>query len=225
LTMKLFVINGSPKGNAGNTNAVVGAFLRGAEEAGAVTACVFLSEKHIEPCRGCHACWSRGPGQCVIDDDMQDIISLAAGSDVMIFASPVYFDNISGLLKVFIDRLTMLGSPHSGKESEDNTCEIAEDTKVPGLMLISSCGYNDRSEFDVVSMWIRKMAIKMHMGFHGEICTTGGKYLSLPPGRLPPSVSDYLRIVEIAGKDTASGIGMQENTSMILEKANMAFAV
>lgn len=50
--MKIVVINGSPKGKLSNTNVMVDAFLKGAQEEGAETIKVFLAEKEIRDCRG-----------------------------------------------------------------------------------------------------------------------------------------------------------------------------
>ena len=60
--MKIVVINGSPNGKNSNTDVMVRAFLKGAQEAGAETLSIFLSEKEIKHCKGCHICWTKGPG-------------------------------------------------------------------------------------------------------------------------------------------------------------------
>lgn len=70
--MKIVVINGSPKGKNSNTNVMVQAFLKGAQEAETLN--IFLSEKEIKHCKGCHTCWTKGPGQCVTNDDMLESI-------------------------------------------------------------------------------------------------------------------------------------------------------
>lgn len=215
--MKIIVINGSPKGKASNTNLMVDSLLKGAREAGAETKNVFLAEKEIKHCKGCHTCWQRGPGQCVINDDMLEVLSLMGGANIICFASPVYFENISGMLKVFMDRMTMIGSPHSQKDGEENEQHIEPSTQVPSLMMISSCGHPDKSQFDVTSLWIRRLAKKMNMELIGEIYATQGKLLNDPPENLRPAVSNYLQLLEKAGKEIATGMKLSADTEKILQ--------
>ena len=217
--MKIIVINGSPKGKASNTNVMVSSLLKGAREAGAKTENVFLAEKEIEHCKGCHTCWQRGPGQCVINDDMLEVLSLMGGTNIICFASPVYFENISGMLKVFIDRMTMIGGPHSqvdGKENAQHTEPLKAQS--PKLMMISNCGHPNRSEFDVTSLWIRRLAKKMNMELIGEIYATQGKYLSDPPENLHSAVSGYLQLLEMAGKEIATDVKLSGDTEKLLQQ-------
>lgn len=218
--MKILVINGSPKGNDGNTNVMVNSFLEGAKKAGADTINVFLSEKEIKHCKGCHVCWTRGPGQCVTNDDMLSVLSLAGEANVIVFATPVYFENISGMLKVFMDRMTMIGSPHSqdysNKEIND---EEKRHPQGPKLMMISSCGHNDRSEFDVVSLWINKVARKMNMELVGEIYATQGKLLTNPPEKLKSLISNYLLLLEKAGEEIATNMKLSCPTKELIDKS------
>ena len=51
--MKVLAINGSPKGNKGNTEHLLQAFLKGATDAGAETEVVYLKDKEIHHCIGC----------------------------------------------------------------------------------------------------------------------------------------------------------------------------
>lgn len=215
--MKIVVINGSPKGKDSNTNVMVCALLKGAREAGAETVNVFLAEKDIEHCKGCHTCWQRGPGQCVINDDMLEVLSLMGGANIICFASPVYFENISGMLKVFMDRMTMIGSPHSQKDGK-NGQHIEPSTQAPRLMMISSCGHPDRTQFDVTSLWIRRVAKKMDMELIGEIYATQGKLLNEPPENLRPAVSNYLQFLEKAGNEIAAGMKLSGATEKLLQQ-------
>lgn len=217
--MKVVAINSSPKGQAGNTNVLVSAFLKGAREAGAETINIFLAEKQIEHCKGCHTCWSRGPGQCVTSDDMQAILSQLAGANVIVFATPVYFGNISGMLKVFMDRMTMIGGPQSHIETgkEHPKSEVPQ-IHAPKLMMISSCGFPDRDEFEVVSLWMKRVSQKMHMELVGEIFATRGRFLASPPEELRHAVAGYLQLVERAGAEIASQMRLSEDTEKQLAR-------
>lgn len=99
--MKIIAICGSPR--KGNTEFVLKRILAKVEEFGAKTELILLREKRIEFCDGCLSCDSAG--QCKIRDDMQIIYPRLEENDVIIFGSPNYFNNISGLMKNFIDRL------------------------------------------------------------------------------------------------------------------------
>ena len=161
--------------------------------------------EEIEHCKGCHTCWTRGPMQCVITDQMAEVLAQMGGADIIVFASPVYFGNISGMLKTFMDRMTMIGSPHSSNDAKKNDQQSGSmAVKVPKLMMISSCGFSDRTEFDVTSLWIKKVANKMNMELIAEIYATRGKDFNAPPESLSSEVLNYLQQVENAGKEIAT---------------------
>ena len=211
--MKIIVVNGSPKGKAGNTNVMVNSFLKGAQEAGVETINIFLAEQEIEHCKGCHTCWLRGPGQCVTKDDMLKVLSLLAGANIICFASPVYFENISGMLKVFMDRMTMIGGPQTKMDAKENDQQVKpHNTQIPKLMMISSCGHGDRSEFDVTSLWMKRVAQKIHMELICEIYATQGKYLSNPPKNMQTEVANYLDLLQKAGKEIATNMKLLDTT-------------
>ncbi len=217
--MKIIVINGSPKGENSNTNIMVNEFLKGAQRAGAETVNVLLSEKKIEYCRGCHVCWSKGPAQCVISDDMASVLMHMGDANVIAFASPVYFENISGLLKVFMDRMTMIGGPQSQKDTEEKekNSETANHN-VPKLMMISSCGFSDESEFEVTSLWINRVAQKMHMELIGEIYATNGRLLKETPEELKPALFQFMDNLEKAGYEIGTEMKLTQNTKSFLNK-------
>lgn len=61
-----------------------------------------LFDYEIDDCIGCEHCLIKG--NCVIDDDVSRIMSKIKSSDGIMLTSPVYMENISGKLKVFLDR-------------------------------------------------------------------------------------------------------------------------
>ncbi|MEM5798062.1 MAG: flavodoxin family protein [Candidatus Aenigmatarchaeota archaeon] len=99
-------INGSPHKD-GSTAKLLKKFLKSVEKYGGQTELVNLAEYDIRPCLGCY---SRNPKLCKypcnIKDDMQKIYPLLVKSDAIAFGTPIYWFNMSGLMKNFIDRLT-----------------------------------------------------------------------------------------------------------------------
>jgi len=66
---------------------------------------VRLSEYNIGTCRGCRICFDKGEEFCPHKDDRDKLIEKMKDSDGVIFASPNYSFQVSGMMKVFLDRL------------------------------------------------------------------------------------------------------------------------
>jgi multimeric flavodoxin WrbA len=66
---------------------------------------VFLSECDLRLCRGCKACFLRGEELCPLHDDRDALIDRMTRSDGIVLATPTYSFHVSGILKVFLDRL------------------------------------------------------------------------------------------------------------------------
>ena len=94
---KYLLISGSPR--KGNTDFVLSKLFENINDEKEL---IFLRDKKIKHCIGCLSCHDKP--QCVIDDDMTKIRDKILDFDVIIIGSPNYFDNISGLLKDFVDR-------------------------------------------------------------------------------------------------------------------------
>lgn len=173
--MRVVAINGSPRGAGGVTGAMTKAFLAGAKSAGAEVAEIVLADREVRQCRGCHHCWSSG-GACVHDDGMAGIIEETGAPGLIALATPVFFANVSGTLKAFVDRLTACGSPHAPKAAAGGPA-----THRPSLAVLSCCGLDDRSQFEVVSLWSRRFAAMMGMDFGFEAYAETGKSLLNDP--------------------------------------------
>lgn len=75
---------------------------RGAIEAGNDVEFVNLKDKNINSCLGCMTC--QKTLRCVQDDDMRELVEKVRKADVLIFATPIYFYEMSGQMKTFLDR-------------------------------------------------------------------------------------------------------------------------
>jgi multimeric flavodoxin WrbA len=102
MSKKILVISASPR-KGGNSDTLCDEFIRGARDAGSDAEKVFLRDKKINYCMGCEACTSNG-GKCVQKDDAPEIIDKMAASDVIVFATPVYFYSMAAQMKALIDR-------------------------------------------------------------------------------------------------------------------------
>ncbi len=72
------------------------------------TEIVFLSDHHLEICRGCALCTNKGEELCPLKDDRDLLLEKLFRSDGVVFASPNYSYNVSGHMKVFLDRLAFV---------------------------------------------------------------------------------------------------------------------
>jgi len=69
---------------------------------------LFLGDMDIRPCRGCRVCFDRGEDACPLKDDIPLIRVKMESADGLLLASPVYVDDVSGLVKTWMDRLAYL---------------------------------------------------------------------------------------------------------------------
>jgi multimeric flavodoxin WrbA len=64
-----------------------------------------LRNVEIGPCTGCLNCWTKTPGECVIEDEQRSVCVDMARSDVVILITPVTFGGYSSELKKGMDRI------------------------------------------------------------------------------------------------------------------------
>jgi len=99
---KLLGICGSPRAN-GNTAILLDIALSKFDRTCFKTEKILLAEYALKPCSSCGYC-IENIGCCIEDDMTSTIVPRLVDSHVVIMASPVYFNNVSGQTKVFMDR-------------------------------------------------------------------------------------------------------------------------
>ena len=97
---KVVAVIGSPR-RRGNTATLVDAALEQLERGGCACTRIVLAERRIEFCSGHVYCGERA---CPHDDDMADILELVYAADGLLLATPIYYENVSGQMKTFMDR-------------------------------------------------------------------------------------------------------------------------
>lgn len=101
----ILVISTSPR-KGGNSETLANEFIRGAEESGNQVEKVCLYDKTISFCKGCLTCLKTRT--CIIHDDAEIIAQKMKTADVLVFATPVYYYEMSGQMKTMLDRANPL---------------------------------------------------------------------------------------------------------------------
>ena len=102
---KVLIISTSLRLNA-NSEILAHEVERGAKDAGHEVELVTLKDKQINFCKGCLACQKLG--KCVINDDANEITLKMKDADVIVWATPIYYYEMSGQMKTLIDRANSL---------------------------------------------------------------------------------------------------------------------
>lgn len=157
MPQKIMILNGAARKN-GNTAKLVHAFIEGARSAGHLVQEFYLHDKHIAGCLGCHKACTDTSSPCIQKDDMDAIYAAFSASDVVVFASPVYFWTITGVLKTVADRLyaelECLGYKGFARE----------------CVLLAT---NGGGSFDQMTTWYRSYEKNLGWRNRGEVLGTG----------------------------------------------------
>ena len=180
--MKVLAILGS-RNPKGQTARAVEALLQGVTDSGSQTEEILLPKMKIERCRQCEDDgWGicRTEGHCVIQDDFASIVDKLENANVVVFATPVYFGDLSESMRAFLDRLRRTCMHESGKVKIGDKAALgicvaggggggAPSCVVSLVNCLSRCG------FDVVDMMpVRRQNLDMKL----SILTATGKWLA-----------------------------------------------
>lgn len=104
--MDIVSLLASPSGEKGNTGQLLAEVHKGAQTLGAVCETICLRGNSVKPCLGCNQCHKKG--YCNQKDDFESIKQKLLAADGLVLATPNYIFQVSGQLKVFMDRCASL---------------------------------------------------------------------------------------------------------------------
>ncbi len=113
--MKIAVFNGSARKE--NTYAMVEAFREGAQEAGHEVEVYQVGKMKIAGCLGCEYCHTKGGGSCIQKDDLEKIMPAYKEADMIVFASPIYYFNMTAQIEAAIQRVYCIGKPQKATKA------------------------------------------------------------------------------------------------------------
>jgi multimeric flavodoxin WrbA len=105
--MKTIAINGSPRKNW-NTATLLQKALDGAASQGSETELVHLYDLNFKGCTSCFACkviGGKSRGKCAMRDELTPVLEKITEADALILGSPVYYGEVSGEMRSFLERL------------------------------------------------------------------------------------------------------------------------
>ena len=177
--MHIIGILGSPRGKNSLTLKLLDSALNGAEDAGADIEFIDVARMNIRTCKSCGVCYVTG--KCSQKDEFQEVYEKVIDADGIVFASPVYFNNISSQLKLFIDR----------------TGDAKHCMRFLGKYAMSVATANNSSVDDTIRY------MNSYLTGNGAY-VIGGVGVSMP--NMPGKLDDGAKIAYDMGKDMANAI-------------------
>ena len=196
---RVFAINSSPKKAKSTTSLILNPFLEGMREAGADVELVYTRDLDIHPCTGEFHCWMRRPGECYQHDDMQRLYPKFKEADVLVFATPVYVDGITGPLKNIVDRMIPLVTPFFELRHGHCRHPPRAGVKHSQLVLVANCGFWELDNFDPLVLHMKALCKNMSRVFAGALLRPQGPMLRSMMARGQP-VDDVFTAAKAAGR-------------------------
>lgn len=175
--MKIVAINSSPNMDKGNTALILSPFLEGMREAGTDVELFYTKKMKINPCQGEFHCWFKTPGKCFQKDDMQMLLPKLSEADVLVLATPLYVDGVTGPMKNLLDRIIPLAQPYF--ELRDGHCRHPgrDGDKNSQLVLVSNCGFWEMDNFDPMLVHMKAVSKNIESEFAGALLRPHGPAL------------------------------------------------
>lgn len=179
---KILVIVGSGRKN-GNTEQLADSFILGAKEAGHFVKKINLSGKLINGCISCGMC--RTEGKCIQNDDFNDLVPYIRTCDLIVFASPLMYYNVSARMKACIERFYSVSEEAKGLSMGRKEIYPEKDSA-----LLMTAEDNEFWTFEQAVSYYR-MAVVQYMGFVDKGMVLAGGCGEMP-GQTDIKETEYL---------------------------------
>ena len=210
-TYKILALNGSPRGKNSNTDKLLKSFLAGAEEAGAQTELVHLTELNIKDCLGCFSCWNKTPGCCVLKDDMPSLLEKIRDADLVVWGTPLYHFGMTARLKRVLERTLPLCKPYIVKRGVHYGHPSRYTGRRTKYMLVSNCGFPERHHFDALVEQFQHFSVEGGGSVGAILCPAGEVMGHMDCGW-------YFDAVKHAGQEVVNAGRISEETAAVLAK-------
>ena len=124
-------------------------------------------------------------------------------ADILILASPVYCDGVTGPMKTLMDRTVTQIMPVLEIRDNHTRHPLQENVKKSKIVLVSNCGFWERDNFDPLIMHIQAYCKNANAEFAGALLRPHGEALrSMLDMGMP--IKDVLDAAKEAGRQLAT---------------------
>jgi multimeric flavodoxin WrbA len=216
--LKVLAFNASPHMENSNTRLILDPFLEELKTEGADIELYYLRKLRINPCQGEFGCWTKTPGKCIQqDDDMKTLLPKIQQADIIVFATPLYVDDMAGPLKNLFDRMLPIIEPFF--ELREGHCRHPPRQGKPHTkaVLVSNCGFWEMDNFDPLVIHMKAICKNTSWTYAGALLRPHGSTLNymLRHGYLAQDVVDTAKN---AGKELARNGEMNEETLKVVSR-------
>ena len=221
--MKVIAFNCSPKMDKGNTARILNPFLDGMKDEGAEVELYYTKKLKIKPCQGELHCWLKTPGKCFQDDDMNALYPKIPPADILVFATPVYVDGVSGPMKMLMDRMVPTIQPFIVLREDHCRHPVRESHNPNGkLVLVSNCGFWEMDNFDPLLVHMKAACKNMSRQFAGALLRPHGPAMQIMLEMGMP-LDDVFDAARNAGRQLVRDGKMSASTLDIVSRELMPF--
>jgi len=137
--MNILAICGAANKNRNTATMLKSAFDGAMSAPNAVGEIVYLYDLDFRGCIGCHSCKLLDENKfarCAVHDDLTPVLQKAIDADVLLIGSPIYFSDITGETRSFLERYLFPGITYN----KDRTPTYPKRTKVGWIFTMNAPG-------------------------------------------------------------------------------------
>ncbi|MFC2095653.1 flavodoxin family protein [Candidatus Bipolaricaulota bacterium] len=192
---------------SGNTARLLSAFMKGLERGGDETRIFDVKEIHLSPCTGELHCWLKDPGNCYIQDGMEDLYPVLRQADTLVLGTPVYIP-LPGEMQNLLNRLCPLLDPDLVTRDGRTRARMRDGVAIRRIALVASGGWWEIANMDTVVRIAREFAEDASVPLVEPVLRPHAAMALSPQGK----PSEILQAAEQAGFELASTGRIQDET-------------
>jgi multimeric flavodoxin WrbA len=199
--MNILILNGSPNHDKGTTGTIIKTLEKGLRKTKPKITTKYVYKLNVKPCQGCFSCWSNTPGKCIQLDDVEELLHLVAESDILILATPVYVDGMTGPLKTLLDRFIPLIKGRVELREDHMRHIVRDEVKRGKIALVSSSGFAEMDNFVPLVTHVKALSKNLGRDYIGEVLVPSAWYYKYDEDVLGRA----LELIESAGEELGRG--------------------